>query len=379
MSTIDDQLAQAAAHHPIRSWAYRVALRQMFRLRPEKIHVLMTKGLGILQNMPAVHRTLERYWAVHDPALEQEVFGVTFPRPLGLAAGFDKNATSPDVWAPIGFGYAELGTITAQGQPGNPTPRLFRLKEDHAILNRMGFNNQGAAACVQRIARRRTTDIIGINIGKTKIVEAKDAANDYRMSARLLAHHADYLVINVSSPNTPGLRDLQAVESLRPIIAAVQEEADSTPVLVKIAPDLSNDDVIAVADLALEMGLAGIVATNTTISREGLSADPQYIKDLGAGGISGRPEAARALEVLSLLYSHVGDKLVLIGVGGIESPQQAWERIGAGATLLQGYTPFIYGGPDWIRDIHLGLARQVKAHGLTNIGQAVGKGLPWVD
>ena len=201
---------------------------------------------------------------------------------------------------------------------------------------------------------------------------------DYRRSASLLGDLADYLVVNVSSPNTPGLRDLQAVESLRPILQAVQE-ATSAPVLVKIAPDLSDEDIDAVADLALELGLDGIVATNTTISREGLSTPAAEVEAMGAGGISGPPVADRALEVLRRLYARVGDKLVLIGVGGISTPQQAWERITAGATLLQGYTGLIYGGPDWIRDIHLGIAMQLRHHGLANIKDAVGSELPWAD
>ena len=204
------------------------------------------------------------------------------------------------------------------------------------------------------------------------------AVDDYRRSATLLGNLADYLVVNVSSPNTPGLRDLQAVESLRPILQAVQE-ATNVPVLVKIAPDLSDEDVDAVADLAVELGLAGIVATNTTISREGLNTPADQVEAMGAGGISGPPVAARALEVLKRLHTRVGDKLVLIGVGGIDTPQAAWERIAAGATLLQGYTPFIYGGPDWIRDIHLGLLTQLDAHGFDSISDAVGCGLDWVD
>lgn len=240
----------------------------------------------------------------------------------------------------------------------------------------MGFNNEGAADVADNLRRRKTDDVIGINIGKTKVVPAEQAVDDYRRSASLLGDLADYLVVNVSSPNTPGLRDLQAVESLRPILATVQEST-SVPVLVKIAPDLSDEDVDAVADLALELGLAGIVATNTTISREGLSTPAAEVADMGAGGISGAPVAERSLEVLKQLYARVGDQLVLIGVGGISTPEQAWERITAGATLLQGYTGFIYGGPDWIRDIHRGIAEQIHAHGLSNISEAVGSGLPW--
>lgn len=360
--------------HPLRAKAYELALKGMFQLKPERIHILMVKALHAFHSVPLAHRTLNKVLPVHDPILSQTVFGVEFPRPLGLAAGFDKNATCADAWAPLGFGYAELGTVTAQAQPGNPTPRLFRLPADKAILNRMGFNNKGAAFAAEQLRRRKTDDVIGINIGKTKVVPAEDAVADYRASASLLGDLADFLVVNVSSPNTPGLRDLQAVSSLRPILQAVLEST-SSPVLVKIAPDLSDEDIDAVADLAVELGLAGIVATNTTIARTGLSTPAAEVAAMGAGGISGAPVAARSLEVLRRLHERVGDKLVLISVGGIMTADDAWERICAGATLLQGYTPFIYGGPDWIRDIHLGLAQKLREHGFSNISQAVGCGL----
>ncbi|GAB2515067.1 Dihydroorotate dehydrogenase (quinone) [Corynebacterium atrinae] len=360
----------------LRTSAYQVALKAMFTLRPERIHGLINNGLAVLQSVGPANRVLGKIVPVNDPVLAQEVFGRTIPRPLGLAAGFDKNATSADAWTAVGFGYSELGTVTASPQAGNPTPRLFRLKEDHAILNRMGFNNAGAAEAAQNLRRRRYNDVIGINIGKTKVVPVEESVEDYRRSATLLGDLADFLVVNVSSPNTPGLRDLQAVESLRPILAAVQEST-TTPVLVKIAPDLSDEDVDAVADLALELGLAGIVATNTTISRENLVTPAAKVEALGAGGISGPPVAARSLEVLKRLYARVGDNLVLISVGGITTPEQAWERITSGATLLQGYTGLIYGGPDWIRNIHRGIAAQIHAHGLSNISEAIGSGLEW--
>lgn len=375
--------------HPIRTAAYRASLKAMFMMDPERVHVLMNDWLARLQRMPKLRGAIARVLVVDDPVLRQTVFGVDFPRPLGLAAGFDKAATAADCWADIGFGYAELGTITAHAQPGNDAPRLFRLKDDRGILNRMGFNNPGAEAVSANLRDRRGDGVIGINIGKTKVTPLEGAVDDYRRSARLLGDLADFVVVNVSSPNTPGLRDLQAVETLRPILAAVQEETDS-PVLVKIAPDLSDDDVRAVADLAVELGLAGIVATNTTISREGLRTPAPVVEKMGAGGVSGAPVAARSLEVLRILHAHLeglrGDGAgagardewpVLISVGGIETAEDAWERITSGATLLQGYTPLIYGGPDWIRDIHLGLARQIRAHGLESIADAVGSGLPW--
>lgn len=365
------------AHPSLRRRLYDVALRAMFRIRPERVHGMISSGLSLLQFAGPVNRLLIRTVPVRDPSLSQEVFGVTFPRPLGLAAGFDKNADAPDVWAAVGFGYAELGTVTASPQPGNPTPRLFRLRADRAILNRMGFNNEGAAQVAGNLRRRASSDVIGVNIGKTKLVPSEYAVDDYRRSASLLGHLADYLVVNVSSPNTPGLRDLQAVESLRPILTAVQEATEKTPVLVKIAPDLSDEDIDAVAELAVELELAGIVATNTTVSREGLVTGAGELEKMGDGGISGPPVAERSLEVLKRLHERVGDQLVLISVGGITTARQAWERIAAGATLLQGYTGLIYGGPDWIRDIHRGISEQLKRHGLSNIADAVGTGLPW--
>ena len=360
----------------LRATAYQAALKVMFRVDPERIHGIINAGLSVAQRATPLNRALGRVMPVKEESLSQELFGVTFPRPLGLAAGFDKNGSSADVWSPLGFGYAELGTITASPQPGNPAPRLFRLIEDKAILNRMGFNNDGAAAAARNLSRRSTADVIGVNIGKTKVVPAEEAVEDYRISATTLGPLADFLVVNVSSPNTPGLRDLQAVSALRPILTAVQESTH-TPVLVKIAPDLSDEDIDAVADLAVDIGLDGIVATNTTISREGLRTDAAKVASLGAGGISGAPLKNRATAVLQRLYARVGKDLTLIGVGGISAPQDAWERITAGASLLQGYTGMIYGGPDWIRDIHAGIADQLRAHGLTSITEAVGSGLDW--
>lgn len=369
---------QYSALDRARHVAYHTALKGMFKLSPEKIHGIINGGLAVFQSVGPLNRALGKALPVTDPVLEQDVFGVRFPRPLGLAAGFDKNAAAADVWSPIGFGYAELGTITPKAQPGNPAPRLFRLTADKAILNRMGFNNEGALAAARNLRKRRYNDVIGINIGKNKVTEAEHAVDDYRQCASVLGDLADYVVVNVSSPNTPGLRDLQAVESLRPIMEAVVEST-SSPVLVKIAPDLSDEDIDAVADMAVEVGLAGIVATNTTISREGLKTPSADVAAMGAGGVSGPPVAARSLEVLKRFHARVGNDLVLISAGGISTPEQAWERITAGASLLQGYTGLIYGGPDWIRDIHRGIAQQIHAHGLSSISEAIGSGLEWID
>lgn len=352
---------------------YKLLLRVMFLLSPERVHHLAFGAMRVVTAWGPLRSLVARVLTVPDPVLRTTAFGVDFPAPLGLAAGFDKNATGVNTWGAMGFGYAEVGTVTAQAQPGNPAPRLFRLPADHALLNRMGFNNHGAGHAANELRKRSTSLPIGANIGKTKIVAAEDAAADYAASARLLGPLADFLVVNVSSPNTPGLRDLQAVESLRPILAAVLGCVD-VPVLVKIAPDLSDEDVDAVADLAVELGLAGIVATNTTISRDGLATPADEVAALGAGGISGAPVADRSLEVLRRLHARVGDRLTLISVGGIDTVDQAWERILAGASLIQGYTGFIYGGPFWMKRIHKGLARKVREGGYASLADAVGAG-----
>ena len=291
--------------------------------------------------------------------------GITFPHVLGLAAGFDKNAVGIDGLAALGFGHVEVGTVTGEAQPGNPQPRLFRLTADRAIVNRMGFNNDGAEVVSRRLAAWRAaggSTVLGVNIGKTKVVPEDEAVADYEKSAGLLAPHADYLVINVSSPNTPGLRDLQAVEKLEPLLAAVRRRADAVsparrvPLLVKIAPDLSDDDVLAVADLALASGLDGIIATNTTISRDGLASSAADVERVGAGGLSGRPLTQRSEDVVRLLRGRVGRDLTLVGVGGITAVDDARRRLEAGADLLQAYTAFVYEGPLWPRRIVRGLA-----------------------
>jgi dihydroorotate dehydrogenase len=349
-----------------------LALRRLLFLVPaERIHGMVFAGLRGVTAATPVRRQLRRRLAPIDPVLASTVFGVHFPGPLGLAAGFDKDGTGLDAWGALGFGYAEVGTVTAQAQPGNPRPRLFRLPDDRALLNRMGFNNHGAAALAARLAAHRPDVPIGVNIGKTKTAAPEDAAEDYRASARWVGPHAAYLVVNVSSPNTPGLRDLQTVESLRPILSAVLAET-STPVLVKIAPDLADTDIDDIADLAVELGLAGIVATNTTVSRGGLSTPG--VERLGSGGISGPPVGARAGEVLRRLYGRVGGRLRLISVGGIESVDDAWDRIIAGASLLQAYTGFIYGGGLWAKHIHDGLADRLREGGFASLTDAVGSG-----
>lgn len=303
------------------------------------------------------------------PGAPVEALGLTFPNALGLAAGFDKNALGVDALAGLGFGHVEIGTVTGEPQPGNPAPRLFRLPSDRAVVNRMGFNNDGADVVANRLRQRylrvtraeqhkptgRPRTILGVNIGKTKVVPEDDQAAveaDYAKSTRLMAPYADYLVVNVSSPNTPGLRSLQSVEKLEPLLRHVRRTADAhahhrVPLLVKIAPDLADEDVLAVADMALAIGLDGIIATNTTVARDGLRAHPHELDAIGAGGLSGRPLRERSLAVLRLLKERVGDDLTLIGVGGISTVADAQERLDAGADLVQAYTAFIYEGPAW--------------------------------
>ena len=324
-----------------------------------------------------------------DLRLEQVLFGCRFANPVGLAAGFDKNGVAAAIWECFGFGFAEIGTVTWHGQPGNPRPRLFRLAEEQAALNRMGFNNDGAER-LRRTLRRQDLQpsgkrpaVLGINFGKSKITALEQAADDYAASLELLAPMADYAVINVSSPNTPGLRDLQDSAQLRWLVERLRRLAACPPLLVKIAPDLEDEAIDGIARLAFEEGLAGVIAVNTSLDRLGLGARrlPQTGRTLAeeAGGLSGAPLRRRAVEVIRRLRASGGPALPLIGVGGIDSPQAAWERITAGASLVQLYTGWIFQGPDLVPAILDGLLQQLDRHGLRSIREAVGSGLPWMD
>ncbi len=355
--------------------------RVLVRIEAERAHRLAFGLIRTAARVPVARAAVAAAFAPPHPELAVTAFGLRMPGPFGLAAGFDKNAVGIDGLALLGFDHVEIGTVTGRPQPGNPRPRLFRLVRDRALLNRMGFNNDGSAAVAVRLARRgrrRGGPVVGVNIGKTKAVPEAEAVADYVTSAERLARYADYLVVNVSSPNTPGLRDLQATDRLRPLLTAVREAADRTvtgrrvPLLVKIAPDLADEDIDAVADLAVELGLDGIIATNTTISRAGLTTSPEAVAALGAGGVSGAPLRARSLAVLSRLYRRVGDRVTLVGVGGIETADDAWARILAGATLVQGYSGFIYAGPAWVRTLHRGLAQRLAASPYTTLADAVG-------
>ena len=351
--------------------------RVLSRFDPERMHHLGFGLLRVLLGTRWLRRRVRGLLAPRDPALMVEALGRTFDAPLGLAAGFDKDALGYEQLHALGFGFIEIGTLTGQAQPGNPRPRMFRLVRHRALVNRLGFNNGGSAAAVPRVARPRASPV-GINIGKSKVVPESEAIADYVASAVRLGGHADYVVVNVSSPNTPGLRDLQAVSVLGPLLSAVRAALDRVsparrvPLLVKIAPDLVDDDIDAVADLALSLGLDGIIATNTTIGRAPLSEDE--IARVGAGGLSGAPLAERAQAVLARLYARVGDRMVLIGVGGIASAEDVLARILAGATLVQAYTGFIYGGPLWPSRMRRELSRLLRERGYRSVREAVGRG-----
>jgi dihydroorotate dehydrogenase len=324
-----------------------------------------------------------------DARLEQSLFGCRFANPVGLAAGFDKDAVAAGIWHCFGFGFAELGTVTWHGQSGNPRPRLFRLAAERAALNRMGFNNAGAEAVRRHLERQQLPPpgqrpaVLGINLGKSRVTSLELAPDDYASSLELLAPLADYAVVNVSSPNTPGLRDLQQESQLRRLVERLRRLPGCPPLLVKIAPDLEDDAIDAIARMAYEEGLAGVIAVNTSLNRLGL--EQRRLSQTGltlaeeAGGLSGAPLRARALEVLRRLRAVAGPALPLIGVGGIDSPQAAWERISAGAALVQLYTGWIYEGPELVPAILEGLCSQLDHHGLAHIGAAVGSGLPWRD
>ncbi|MFS0714581.1 quinone-dependent dihydroorotate dehydrogenase [Microbacterium sp. 2P01SA-2] len=344
---------------------YPFIFRTVFsRMEPETAHHLVVPVIRLLGVPPfsIMARALTR----PDASLRTEALGLVFDSPFGVAAGFDKNAVMVRGLGALGFGHVEVGTVTAVPQEGNPRPRLFRLVQDRALINRMGFNNRGAAAAASRLRRLRrgsTRAVVGANIGKSRVVDVENATADYVESTRLVAPQADYLVVNVSSPNTPGLRGLQAVETLRPLLEAVRDAAGDTPLLVKIAPDLTDDEVTAIANMAVDAGLAGLIATNTTISREGLLTDDAEIERIGAGGLSGAPLRRRALEVLRLVRAAVPEGFCVIAAGGVETAVDVQERLEAGADLVQGYTAFIYRGPLWARQINRGLVELRRGAG----------------
>jgi dihydroorotate dehydrogenase len=342
----------------------------LFRLDAERAHEL---GIKALQKGLAA----PFYSNADDFELGPiERFGLMFANPIGVAAGFDKNALVFNELASLGFGFVEVGTVTLKPQKGNERPRLFRLPEDQALINRLGFNNDGAAAIAQRLKDSRRGCVVGVNIGKNKDVPNEDAVENYLACFEIVHPVADYIAVNVSSPNTPGLRELQKAESLDELISALQlrnRELGAKPLLVKIAPDLKEDEVDTAVDICVQNGIAGMIATNTTISREGLKT--RNVDSYGAGGLSGRPLGFRSTSVISRIYKRTSGELPIIGVGGIFTAEDAFEKIAAGASLIQAYTGFVYGGPRFPRDISNGLADILDKKGVATFDDAVGSGI----
>jgi dihydroorotate dehydrogenase len=344
----------------------------LFSFDPEHVHEF-SMGTYAGLSAPGAVRSLERrVFSVDDPRLAQTVAGVRFAQPLGLAAGFDKNARWFNALAALGFGSIEVGTVTAHAQSGNDKPRLFRLPQDQALLNRLGFNNEGSAAVAARLAGVTPQTVLGINIGKSKITPNDEALADYLTSFERLARFAAYLTVNVSSPNTAGLRDLQAIAPLRELLGGLQARNQSLaaeqgrsplPIFVKIAPDLTDADIDAIVELVGEVGIAGIIATNTTISRDGLRTPADAVQALGAGGVSGGPLTQRSRAFVARLYQRSEGRFPIIGVGGIMTGDDAWAMIRAGATLLQTYTGFIYGGPGFASSVHRRLLTHLDVQG----------------
>lgn len=331
---------------------------------PEKAHHTVTGGLNTFLKIWGAKSIVKSIYSHNDPRLEREIFGLKFKNPVGLAAGFDKNAEYIADMAKFGFGFIEIGTVTPKPQPGNDKPRMFRLVEDSALINRMGFNNQGADVAAGRLKHLKDREgvIIGGNIGKNKITPNEDAVNDYVYCFEALYDYVDYFVVNVSSPNTPGLRDLQEKEPLMHILNTLQSlnqtKAKAKPILLKIAPDLTNSQLDDIVEIVTETQIAGVIATNTTISREGLRSDSKLVNE--AGGVSGKPLTSRSTEVIRYLSEKSGKAFPIIGVGGIHSAQDAIEKLDAGASLVQVYTGFIYEGPALVGDICRGILREGK-------------------
>lgn len=324
--------------------------------RPEQAHHITTHLLKLICKIPGGVFIVKLLFQYKNKKLEREVFGIKFKNPVGLAAGFDKDAQFIDEFSSLGFGFIEIGTITPKGQPGNPKPRLFRLKADEALINRMGFNNEGVEHAVKMLKKRNSKVIVGGNIGKNKITPNEEAFRDYELCFEALFEHVDYFAVNVSSPNTPNLRELQEKEPLKQLLSRLKERNNNKkypkPILLKIAPDLTNDQLDDIIEIVEDVSLAGVIATNTTISREGLTADKEKISQIGNGGLSGKPVRDRSTQVIKYLTENASTPFPIIGVGGINSPEDALEKIKAGASLIQLYTGFIYQGPGLIKRIN---------------------------
>ena len=336
---------------------YKFLIRPLLFLLPAETAHHFTFGLvRFLYYIPGMRVIFRWLCTLKNPRLEKRVFDLNFPNPVGLAAGFDKDAKLVDALSDMGFGFVEIGTVTPKAQAGNTKPRLFRLPADGGLINRMGFNNLGVAAAVNKLKNRRTSVIIGGNIGKNKDTPNEHATDDYLKCFEALYPYVDYFVVNVSSPNTPGLRDLQEKEPLLRLLNALQslnkQQSPSRPLLLKIAPDLTNGQLDDIIDIVNTSGIDGIVATNTTIDRSGLSTPPKKVEEIGAGGLSGTPLEQRSTEVIRYLYQKSNGNIPIVGVGGIMTPQDAWNKLQAGASLVQVYTGFVYQGPSMVRKIN---------------------------
>jgi len=331
--------------------------------RPEQAHQITTSLLKIIYGIPGASSILKLIFHYKDNKLERDVFGIKFKNPVGLAAGFDKEAQFVDEFASFGFGFIEIGTITPKGQPGNPKPRLFRLKKDEGLINRMGFNNEGVEHAVEMLKKRKSNVIVGGNIGKNKVTPNEEAFRDYELCFEALYEHVDYFAVNVSSPNTPNLRELQEKEPLKQLLFRLKErnrnKRHQKPILLKIAPDLTDEQLDDIIEIIEEVKLDGVIATNTTISREGLLTDVTYVDQIGNGGLSGRPVAHRSTQVIKYLHKNAKVPFPIIGVGGINSPEDALEKIKAGASLIQLYTGFIYQGPSIVKRINKLLSKSI--------------------
>jgi dihydroorotate dehydrogenase len=338
---------------------YPLIRKILFGIDPEKVHYMVMKRLKTAYAIPPLRKMLQTLFVLKDPRLERKLWGITFPNPVGLAAGFDKDAKYTDELACLGFGFVEIGTVTPRPQPGNPKPRLFRLPVDKALINRMGFNNDGAREAASRLSKRKEHMIIGCKIGKNKDTPNEQAADDYEKCFLELYNQVDYFVVNVSSPNTPGLRALQDKEPLTRLLNRLQElnrqKGGKKPILLKIAPDLTNEQLDDIIAIIRDTRLDGIVSSNTTISRAGLKTPANEVEAMGAGGLSGAPLRERATEVIRYIHKHSNGQIPIIASGGIFTATDAKEKLDAGAVLVQVYTGFIYEGPGIAKKICEGL------------------------
>jgi dihydroorotate dehydrogenase len=344
---------------------YKVLIRPLlFLLSAEKAHDFTFSLLAMKGKVPGFRSLLQTLFDYQHSSLERKILGLHFKNPVGLAAGFDKNGRLIDEMSCFGFGFIEIGTLTPEPQPGNDKPRLFRLPKDQALINRMGFNNEGVAKAVHRLRKRKSTVVVGGNIGKNKITPNENALNDYAQCFEALYEYVDYFVVNVSSPNTPGLRELQENEPLRKLLASVKSLNEAKPrpkpILLKIAPDLTDSQLDDVIDILQQTKTDGIIATNTTIARDALLTTKEEIEQIGAGGLSGKPLAKRSTEVIVYLRQRLGKNFPIIAVGGIMSVQDAIDKINAGADLLQVYTGFIYEGPGFVKRINKALVQTTR-------------------